>query len=377
MSKPWITANRKGLANTLSELERWRAVAEAYQNARDTDARNIVMSLSKPKRGYSVLTVEDDDPTGFVDLRHAYELFGDTPKRDDPTKAGRFTIGEKKLLALCKEASVESTKGTVIFEIVNGKENRRESRKKRPAGTLATFVLVMSAEQYEATCKAMTSLIPDENIRVVFNDGQIATRKPGMTFKATLQTEYADETRKMIRRPRETEVSLYDPLPGEKASIYELGIPVVETGDRWHVDVRQRVPLNSDRDNVTPSYLETVRALVANHAHGMLKPEEASATWVVEALSSDKIEKESYESLETKRFGEKKVVIDPSDPESAKKAFEHGYTPIYGRTLTASSRTTAASEPSRLPAPSSRHRSRTARAAPRPRLCPNRNGPPE
>ena len=26
--------------------------------------------------------------------------------------------------------------------------------------------------------------------------------------------------------------------------LYELGIPVVETGDKWHYSVRQKVPLN-------------------------------------------------------------------------------------------------------------------------------------
>jgi hypothetical protein len=32
-----------------------------------------------------------------------------------------------------------------------------------------------------------------------------------------------------------------------------MGIPVVETGDRWHVDVAQKVPLNFDRDNLPPA----------------------------------------------------------------------------------------------------------------------------
>ena len=37
---------------------------------------------------------------------------------------------------------------------------------------------------------------------------------------------------------RKTQVWVYKPLPGETATLYEMGIPVVETGDRFHVDVR-------------------------------------------------------------------------------------------------------------------------------------------
>ena len=37
----------------------------------------------------------------------------------------------------------------------------------------------------------------------------------------------------------------------------EMGIPVVPVDEnlRWHVDIGQKVPLNIERDNLTPSYL--------------------------------------------------------------------------------------------------------------------------
>ena len=49
-----------------------------------------------------------------------------------------------------------------------------------------------------------------------------------------------------------------------------MGIPVVETGDRYHVDVQQKVPLNMDRDNVTPAYLRAIRVAVLNATHGRI-----------------------------------------------------------------------------------------------------------
>lgn len=332
---PWIIANREGLANTLSELERRKVLEEAIQNAMDTRATEIKVSLSAPYRGYSELIVEDNDPEGFVDLKFAYEMFADTPKRGDPTKAGRFTIGEKRILALCKEASIESTTGTIIFEIVNGKDNRRKTNKKRAAGTVATFVVEMMESEYEAAIKAVPSIIPHEGQLLTFNGNVIKQRQPILTFKTTLQTEATSaNSRKMSRFKRETEIRLYEPLNGEAASIYELGIPVVDTGDRWHVDVRQRVPLTTDRNNVPPKFLETLRAMVVNQAHELLSRDDASAGWVRLAAGSEKIERDAFEAIETKIHGEKKAIHDPSDPEASKTAAAEGYAVIYGRTMT-------------------------------------------
>jgi len=336
MGQPWVTANLEGLANTLSNFERSRIVGELFQNSMDTAAKCITGSLSKPKYGYAEICVEDDDPVGFESLKLAHEMFADTSKRNDPTKAGRFTIGEKRFLSLCRSAQISSTTGTEIFEKENGKENRRFSSKKREIGTRVDGSVEMTDEQFKETCNNILKLIPHENVTIVFNGKEIPHRKPVFSFKATLKTEVANATtRKMMKVDRKTTINLYEPLPGEKASLYELGIPVVETGDKWHVNIMQRVPLNSDRDNVTPSYLETIRALVANNAHNLLTEQDVGTTWIREATSSDKIDKEAYSDIMTKVFGEKKVIADPTDPESTKSAHANGFNPLYGRTLTA------------------------------------------
>ena len=65
-------------------------------------------------------------------------------------------------------------------------------------------------------------------------------------------------------------MSVYEALPGRMPSLYEMGLPIVETGDKWHVDVGQKVPLNRDRNNVKPAYLRAVRTLVLNDMHDRL-----------------------------------------------------------------------------------------------------------
>jgi len=63
-------------------------------------------------------------------------------------------------------------------------------------------------------------------------------------FNEVLPTVVADEEGVLRKTSRKTLVRVYEPAEGEAAMLYEMGIPVVETGDRFHVDVQQKVPLN-------------------------------------------------------------------------------------------------------------------------------------
>ncbi len=69
-----------------------------------------------PGQGFADLTVEDDAPEGFTDLTHAYTLFAPSTKRANPEQRGQFNLGEKLVLAVCEQASICTTKGTVVFD---------------------------------------------------------------------------------------------------------------------------------------------------------------------------------------------------------------------------------------------------------------------
>ena len=61
------------------------------------------------------VTVIDDDPDGFADLRDAYTLFAESRKKANAEQRSRFNLGEKLVLALAKSAVVETTTGSVEF----------------------------------------------------------------------------------------------------------------------------------------------------------------------------------------------------------------------------------------------------------------------
>jgi hypothetical protein len=156
-----------------------------------------------------------------------------------------------------------------------------------------------------------------------------------------LPTEVADPEGYLRRVNRATPIRVCDCLPGETARLYELGIPVVETGDRRHYDIGQKVPLTLDRENVPPSFLRQVRGAVPNRMHDRLTTEDANSQWAEAAAAAPDCRPEAVESYPTRKFGEKRVSFDPSDPEANKLAVCQGYAVVHGPMMSAAAWTKA------------------------------------
>lgn len=327
----WFDVDKEGLRKLVENRGKEFVIFELVQNAWDEASTEVKVWLHKIEgRPFVSLVVEDDNPDGFKDLSHAFTLFAESGKKDNPEQRGRFNLGEKLVLALCKEAEVISTTGGIRF----GEDGKRtRTRRKTPAGSMFEAKLRMNQQEFEQVCEQVKLLIPPEGVKTTFNRELLRSRTPISTFSASLPTLRADEEGVLRETTRKTTVRLYEPLGGETATIYEMGIPVVETGDRYHVDIQQKVPLNMDRDNVRPAYLRKLRTLVLNHTYTMLDEEETTATWVSEALADKNVEVEAVKTVVTSRFGEGAVAYDPSDKESNHRAAGHDRTVVAGRTL--------------------------------------------
>lgn len=109
----WFTVDKAGLAKLLEKKGKAFALFELIQNAWDTDARKVRVKVEPiPGRPLATLYVEDDHPEGFKNMAHAFTLFAESEKKGDPSKRGRFNLGEKLVLALCERAEIISTKGS-------------------------------------------------------------------------------------------------------------------------------------------------------------------------------------------------------------------------------------------------------------------------
>jgi hypothetical protein len=327
----WFDVDKEGLGKILEGRGPEFIGRELVQNALDEETTRVEVSVEW-EAGVTHLTVRDDSPDGFTNLSHAWTLFAESKKKGDPTKRGRFNLGEKLVLALCHKAIITTTTGTVIFD----KKGRRKTSVKQPRGSVFEGWIRQPKKAANALRAGVLEIIPPGHIQLFVDNKEVVRPDPVRTIDAKgLETEAAGSDGVLRRTKRNATLVLFEPSAGEPAVLHEMGIPVVElaAGDRWHVDVSQKVPLTMDRDNVRPAYLRRIRTLVINATHELLEGDDANAGWAREALKDPDICDAAVQASLELRFGEKRVAYDPSDPEANQKAMAAGYTVVTGSQL--------------------------------------------
>lgn len=324
----WFSIDRIGLRKQRAHRSKFDIIKELTANSIDADASEVAITLEPiPSRPLARLVVEDNSAEGFKDLTHAWTLFAESTRKGDPNKAGRFNLGEKLVLAFCDEATISTTTGTVVFD---AEGRHHHPRKKRERGSVFEATIHMTRSEYDEVVKLAETILVPSNIKLTFNGQTIARRSPVRVFETQLPTVGVDAEGQLIRTARKCKVELYEPLEGELASIYELGMPVVETGDKYHVNVLQKVPLNVDRDNVTPAYLRTLRTLVLNETHNMLTKDDVNEPWVREGASDERCTDDAITTVMDERFGKKRAAFDPNDPEANNRLVAGGFVIVPG-----------------------------------------------
>lgn len=165
----WFKADKAGLGQLAERRGKAYIAAELLSNCWDENVSNITLQFNKRVTDNKwVITITDDAPDGFADLRDAYTLFTPSKKKGDANVRGRFNLGEKLVLALASEATITSTKGTVVFDA----EGRRTTRHKRPTGTCfqGVFPTLTKADVDEsvALCRR---LLPPAGVTTIVSVG--------------------------------------------------------------------------------------------------------------------------------------------------------------------------------------------------------------
>jgi len=239
-AKNWFDVDRKGLAKLIERRggggggKIW-LLYELLANAWDADGTTTVDVSLVPEDNVpkANIVVTDDSPDGFANLSHAWTLFAESNRKGDAGKRGRFNLGEKLVLALCDEASIVTTSAGVMFD----SRGRTTTKKRRDRGSEFYGIARITRAELVEIEEGLKKLIPPHYIKTVINGMVLPTRAPIATIEATLPTEIADGDGVLRRSARKCQVEIYEPLAGEVAMLYEMGIPVVETGDKWHVNV--------------------------------------------------------------------------------------------------------------------------------------------
>ena len=106
-------------------------------------------------------------------MKHAYTLFAPSEKKGSATSRGRFNLGEKLALALCRTAVIETTTGSVEF----GSQGNRVTRRRRAAGSRIMCELLMTDEEIADCDRVVRQLLVPTGIATWWNGERIAERE--------------------------------------------------------------------------------------------------------------------------------------------------------------------------------------------------------
>ena len=228
-------------------------VKELIQNAFDEDARECAVQIMVELEGVRVI-VEDDGP-GFRDIRDAYTLMGDTPKRMNPEARGRFNMGEKEVLSVARWARVETAGSTVEFPDSGGRTIRKNRRRK---GTRITAMMPWENDEAVRLIEGLSTFRPPEGIAFMVNDKEILRQEAIRIHSAILDTVIQDSPGQPLRQTRRKTGIHILMQQGRVSRILEMGIPIQEIELPFSVDIMQKVPMPPNRDTVAESYLQRI-----------------------------------------------------------------------------------------------------------------------
>lgn len=132
-------------------------------------------------------------------------MFTPSIKKVDPEKAGRFNIGEKFVLAFCRDARIETTTGTVIFD---GDGRHEHLRRKRERGTLFVGLIDCNEERLAQFEAHMRRLLVKSGLRLKLNGVVVPPRKPFASFDEILPTEIPDDKGNLRPSRRKTVIDV-------------------------------------------------------------------------------------------------------------------------------------------------------------------------
>lgn len=331
----WIDLDLTGFAKTLTAKGLHRIFLEPYSNAVDTDATEIAVEFSQAA-GRATLTVTDNDPTGFSQLSDAYTMWAPSTRANDPTKRGRFGQGEKELIAVCflgGAIEIASTTGTVRFD----ESGRHVTKAATPEGsTLTAWCRCNQAQAAAFERMIRRMIVPATNghgdpVTVTYNGEKLLRPRDIARWSMSLTTIGVGDEGELKPMERRTDVEVFAVTPGEKAYIYELGVPVVTWPGAFHVNIGQKVPLGRDRNSVAPAYQRKIAAAVLDNAVDELTEVDFRKGWVTDALPKARPDV-IRQALHTV-YGADAVIADPSNREATKLAHDEGREVIGGRAL--------------------------------------------
>ena len=328
-SQQWFEIDPEGLKSLNCGREPWDLIKELIQNAWDETpfASECRVTTENAEGGNATVVTIEDNGSGFADIRHSYTLMSNTPKRNEPTKRGRFNRGEKDVISVAKEATIETT-GTTVRFLPDG--TREQEPNERLRGTLIKLTMPWNEAERVSMINKLRTLRPPPSCQTVIDGRPVNANPAEAVQQAQVETVIQEGNEGPLRNiKRNARIEITSPHDASgKTRIYEMGIPIQEIDCPWDIDIQIKVPLDEKRDNVKPKYLKKIYAFVLNAVHYMTKEEQFSEAWVRSAIEEPEISREAVRATLKGRYKAEKSVFAVLDQDACQRAKREGYAVI-------------------------------------------------
>ena len=322
-----------GYRAQMAEMKPVKVIYELIANANDEDSvKNFSLNIDW---GKEIHISYQDDGAGFVKISDVWTMYGHSERRSDPTKSGRFNLGEKEFLVLAKYAELETydrkekRRRKFVFE----NNTRTEVEVGEDSSDSGTTIYAefdrWNKVQYDEICKDIKNIYVKPNKTCTINGAVVNNAKPHKTFTAELPTLIAAQAGQPLSKVvREAQIDLYDKqTPDSVGYLFENGLPIQKQSPRtkWHVNVNQKVPLAPTRVSVPSSYWHKVCGVVLNNTVDELDHEDSGRNWVSEGIKY--ATKETSESWLKIKFPDKdsnNICLGGSDHQANEECIDAG-----------------------------------------------------
>lgn len=328
----WFEVDAEGYRKAIIGRGLSRLLMENVSNAFDANCKMLDVIIKRKARSRLCEVTFEDDGEGFSDIRLAYTFFADTDRRADPTKRGRFTVGEKNVLVMTSKAVIESRNKRLTFD----KKGRHKGTLRRPRqGTLVKVLVRMSIDDEQSVLEKLKQVHVPSGVTYRVNGSPVLSPVPIKSFVATFDTPTRTKDGSIRIRSRATEVRLYQGTLSDSGTggyLYELGIPVQAIACGYDVDIQQKIPLGQERNMVSDRFLQNIYAEVLNAVIDELPEDHAPDAWTKLAVEDSRCRSDTVAKLAKKRFGDE-AVLWSSDTGANERAVGEGYQLISRGTL--------------------------------------------
>lgn len=318
----WLQISTSGFASFNKSRPPGHLVKELVQNAFDAigDRPGGVRLDYRHENNCFVVECYDNG-SGLDDLdvmRVVYLTF----KTDSHLKRGRFGRGFKEILSVAEIATVVSGNNSIEFLIENGEQVTRSGPASQPVnGTLVKMKFPWPQETVTEFDLYFSQFLVPVNIQFLLNGKMVLSREISHAVEAMLPTEIYNPDSHSWKKPRrKTIVELVEIAADEEPCIYEMGIPVAvaEWSAPYHANVRQRVPMNPNRDALASGYSKNIHTACLPILLPELTAEETTADWV--GTAGMNCDENVQKGILNKAFGDNAV---RSVPSMGKRDYDH------------------------------------------------------